>query len=85
MKYAEPYRWNDVRNPGDTLTKEASEAIDAYYKWISETKVDITVGGGFAVDPSKLHASLKPHQRDTAMWILARWRALLPGSGNEAR
>ncbi len=76
MKYTEPYRWDAVRNPSDTLSKEASDAIDAYYKWISETKVDITVGGGFAVDPSKLHASLKPHQRDTVMWMLARGRAL---------
>lgn len=76
MQHTLPYNWDSVRNPGDTLTKQASEAIDAYYKWIAKTKIDITNEGGFSVDPEKLHPSLKPHQRDTVMWMLARGKAL---------
>ena len=76
MKHTMPYNWGSVRKTGDTLPKDASESIDAYYKWISETKIDITVGGGFVADPTKLHESLKTHQRDTVLWMLARGRAL---------
>ena len=76
MRYTTPYAWDTVRNPNDTLSHEAAAAIDNYYRWIGTAKVDITVGGGFAVDPEKLHSSLKPHQRDTVIWMLARGKAL---------
>jgi len=58
------------------LTKEAADRIDAYYRWIAQTKIDIHGGGGFNVDESELHPSLFPHQRDTVRWMLARGKAL---------
>jgi len=54
----------------------AAGRIDAYYRWIGETKIDIHSGGGFDVDGDSLHPSLFPHQRDTVRWMLARGRAL---------
>lgn len=54
----------------------AAGRIDAYYRWIGATKIDIHGGGGFEVDPDSLHPSLFPHQRDTVAWMLARGRAL---------
>jgi len=74
--YNTPMRWDTVRTTSDTLTRDQSVEIDRYYRWIAENKVDITVGGGFAVDPVKLHPCLFPHQRDTVMWMLARGKAL---------
>lgn len=68
--------WNTVRNPDSILTHEAAARVDRYYRWISETKIDIKSGSGFVVDHAQLHPSLFPHQRDTVAWMLARGQAL---------
>ncbi|MBK8772662.1 MAG: DNA methylase N-4 [Rhizobiales bacterium] len=60
----------------DYLTKEAADRIDAYYRWVAETKIDIHGGGGFICEEADLHPSLFPHQRDTVRWMLARGKAL---------
>ena len=56
---------------------ETAAYIESYYRWIAENKVEVRASGGFAVDPSRLHKSLKPHQRDIVLWALARGTALI--------
>jgi DNA modification methylase len=68
--------WDSIIRTGD-LGAAASARIDAYYRWIAENKIDIKPTGGFAADPSKLHPSLFPHQRDIVLWALARGKALV--------
>lgn len=62
------------------LSREAAERVDHYYRWIAANKIDIKTSGGFAADPSSLHPSLFPHQRDSVLWALARGKALVAAS-----
>ena len=75
----ERINWDGVIRSGD-MGAAAAARIDRYYRWIADNKIDIQATGGFAADPSKLHKSLFPHQRDSVLWALARGKALIAAS-----
>lgn len=68
-------KWNEIIS-AKHMDAGAANRIDAYYRWIGATKIDIHNTDGFEVDPASLHPSLFPHQRDTVTWMLARGCAL---------
>lgn len=57
-------------------TPAARARILAYYDFLA-AKADITVLAGFPVDPTEIHPSLKPHQRDSVLWATRRGRGLI--------
>jgi SNF2 family DNA or RNA helicase len=43
--------------------------VSAYYDWL-QSKIKVAPDAGFDIDVSELNSILKPHERDSVMWMV---------------
>jgi hypothetical protein len=50
--------------------------LNAYYDFL-KSKIKIAPDEGFDIDPEELSSVLKPHERDSALWMIRGGRRAL--------